>query len=137
VLSDEDRLTLAALGLDSLSDAVPDDAILHLLSNLDAAADVRLLHQTGQQVLAWLLAGPEARGQQLGGFLDVLINPARLERSVARNDEVGVLLCGGGACRSTSLRMSTKGHARVLATAALRARLIAAASWLPTASMYR
>lgn len=89
VLSDEDRLALAGLGLDSLSDAVSDASILHFVANLDASLDVQLLLQTGEQVLAWLVGGdPAARAQELGALLDALTDPDRLERSVRRNDEV-------------------------------------------------
>lgn len=94
VVSVDDRMALAALALDSLSDAISDDAILHLIATLDSEADVQLLVQTGQEVLEALLHDPVARGQQIGSFVDAVTDPTRLERTVARNDEVsdGVVL---------------------------------------------
>lgn len=88
VVSEDDRMSLAALALDSLSDAVSDDAILHLIATLDTEADVALLVQTGQEVLDWLLDDPVAMGQQLGSLADAVMDLDRLERTVARNDEV-------------------------------------------------
>jgi hypothetical protein len=90
VLSEEDRLALADLALDQLSDAVTDDGILHMVASLDAAADVQLMLSTGQELLAWLLAEPEGTGAALGELIDEVVNMERLERAVARNDEVGL-----------------------------------------------
>jgi len=88
VVSEDDRMSLAALALDSLSDAVSDDAILHLIATLDTEADVALLVQTGQELLDWLLEDPVAMGHQLGSLADAVMDLDRLERTVARNDEV-------------------------------------------------
>jgi hypothetical protein len=89
VLSEEDRLALADLALDQLSDAVTDDGILHMIASLDAAADVQLMLSSGQELLGWLLEKPEVSGAALGELIDEVVNMRRLERAVARNDEVG------------------------------------------------
>jgi hypothetical protein len=89
VLSEEDRLALADLAHDQLSDAVTDDGILHMIASLDAAADVQLMLSSGQELLGWLLEKPEVSGAALGELIDEVVNMKRLERAVARNDEVG------------------------------------------------
>lgn len=92
VISDEDCLALADLALDQLSDAVPDDGILHMIASLDAAADVSLLLQTGHELLNWLLAEPAQMGASIGAFIDEVVDMKRLEVAVSRNDEVRCLL---------------------------------------------
>lgn len=94
-MSEDDRMALAALALDSLSDSVDDDAILHLIATMDTEADVALLVQTGQELLEWLLQenDPVVMGKQLGSLLDAVADVDRLQRTVQRNDEVGGALC--------------------------------------------
>lgn len=48
VVLDSDRMALADLALDQLSDAVTDDGVLHMIASLDAAADVQLMLTTSQ-----------------------------------------------------------------------------------------
>jgi hypothetical protein len=50
VVSANDRMALASLALDSLSDAVSDESILHFIATLDAEADLQLLINTGVQL---------------------------------------------------------------------------------------
>ncbi|WIA15904.1 hypothetical protein OEZ85_012653 [Tetradesmus obliquus] len=91
VLSDEERLALADLALDQLSDAATDDGILHGIASLDAAADAQLVLSTGQELLGWLLQQPEAMGAAAGQLIDAVVDMKRLERAVARNDEIMTL----------------------------------------------
>jgi hypothetical protein len=59
--------------------------------------------KTGQELLESLLQDPDAAGQQLGRLLDAVADMQRLERTVARNDEVSkqqgsiirLHVCGG------------------------------------------
>jgi hypothetical protein len=48
VVSEDDRMALAALALDSLSDAVGDASILHFVATLDTEADLGLIISTGE-----------------------------------------------------------------------------------------
>ncbi|WIA33503.1 hypothetical protein OEZ86_006629 [Tetradesmus obliquus] len=91
VLSDRQRLKHADVALEQLSNAVTDDAILRLIATLDAEADLELLLSTGRQLLGWLLEQPEAMGRALGEVIDDVADMERLQRAVARNDEVMTL----------------------------------------------
>jgi hypothetical protein len=93
VLSDKQRLNRADVALEQLSNAVTDDAILHLIATLDAEADLEILISTGKQMLGWLLREPQAMGQALGRMLDEVTDMERLQRAVARNDEVRCTEC--------------------------------------------
>jgi hypothetical protein len=110
VLSDEDRLALADLALDQLSDAVTDDGILHMIASLDAAADVQLMLSTGQELLGWLLEEPEAMGAAVGQLIDEVVDMRRLQTAVARNDEVccgsaGMSFAGCWVCNCCGLQV--------------------------------
>jgi hypothetical protein len=59
-----------------------------MIASLDAAADVQLMLSTGQELLGWLLQEPEAMGAAIGLLINEVVNMERLERAVARNDEV-------------------------------------------------
>jgi hypothetical protein len=50
VVSEDDRMALASLALDSLSDAVSDESILHFIATLDTEADLQLIINTGVQL---------------------------------------------------------------------------------------
>jgi hypothetical protein len=92
VLSDQQRLSRADMALEQLSNAITDNAILHLIANLDAAADLELMIRSGQQLLGWLLAEPMAMGQAIGQVIDEVAGMERLKVAVQRNDEVRLLL---------------------------------------------
>lgn len=47
VVSEDDRMALAALALDSLSDAVSNESILHFIATLDTEAELQLIISTG------------------------------------------------------------------------------------------
>jgi hypothetical protein len=57
VVSQDDRMALAALALDSLSDGVSDESILHLIATLDTQVDLQLLVRTGGGLLMLLTCG--------------------------------------------------------------------------------
>lgn len=95
VVAVDDRMALAALALDSLSDAVSDASLLAFIATLDAqAGDVPLLLQAGHELLqaVLVLQAPQESGRQLGSLVDAVADVERLERTVLRNDEVCVLL---------------------------------------------
>jgi hypothetical protein len=99
VLSDRQRLYRADVALEQLSNAITDDGILHLIATLGAAADLELMIRSGQQLLSWLLAEPQAMGRALGQVIDEVVGVERLKRVVDRNDEVrGWLLLSWGSC---------------------------------------
>jgi hypothetical protein len=50
VVSEDDRMALASLALDSLSDAVSDESILYFIATLDTEADLQLIINTGVQL---------------------------------------------------------------------------------------
>jgi hypothetical protein len=47
VVSEDERMALAALALDSLSDAVSNESILHFIATLDTEAELQLIIRTG------------------------------------------------------------------------------------------
>lgn len=53
VVSEDDRMALAALALDSLSDAVSDESILHFIATLDTEAELQLIIRTGETGCIW------------------------------------------------------------------------------------
>lgn len=50
-------MALAALALDSLSDAVSDESILHFIATLDTEADLQLIIRTGRVIAGMVTTG--------------------------------------------------------------------------------
>lgn len=74
VVCEDERMALAALALDSLSDAVGDESILHLVATLDTEADLGLIVSMGERARLQALAGFLA-----SGFVCLFVcTPARL-----------------------------------------------------------